>query len=181
MCRQLFAVVAVTGVLGASFALSETRPAFEDFSAKRVKPPGAGSRAPRITVQIDPVEQARRLAPPEPVATAPDPVESADAVESATAESGKAASPKFAWFWEKLSPDLTGAGAGRLIDALDVLAGAEETVPAPRLQALQEIAVLRGVEILGATVGTRVSPALVLAVIAVESAGKVDAKSRAGA
>jgi|TARA_R100001039_G_scaffold37333_2_gene35642 soluble lytic murein transglycosylase-like protein len=54
-------------------------------------------------------------------------------------------------------------------------------VPAPRLQHLQDIARSNGVDILRATVGTNVSPALVLAVISVESAGRTDAVSRAGA
>ena len=54
-------------------------------------------------------------------------------------------------------------------------------VPAPRLQHLQDIARSNGIDILRATVGTKVSPALVLAVISVESAGRTDAVSRAGA
>ncbi|MDP5360355.1 MAG: lytic transglycosylase domain-containing protein, partial [Paracoccaceae bacterium] len=54
-------------------------------------------------------------------------------------------------------------------------------IAAPRLQALQDIASEHGLHILRETVGTRVSPALVLAVIAVESAGRTQAVSSAGA
>ena len=51
----------------------------------------------------------------------------------------------------------------------------------PRLQGLAEIAERHASDILAATVGTRVSPALVLAMISVESAGRGDAVSHAGA
>ena len=46
---------------------------------------------------------------------------------------------------------------------------------------MQDIAKGHGIDILRATLDTQVSPALVLAVITVESAGKVDAESGAGA
>jgi len=60
-------------------------------------------------------------------------------------------------------------------------APAGQRVPAPRLQLMQDIAEAHGTDILRASIGTRVSPALVLAVISVESAGRVDAESSAGA
>jgi len=46
---------------------------------------------------------------------------------------------------------------------------------------LQDIARSQGIPILRSTIGTSVSPALVLAVISVESAGQADAVSRSGA
>jgi soluble lytic murein transglycosylase-like protein len=49
------------------------------------------------------------------------------------------------------------------------------------MQHLQDIAAKHGAEILKATIGTEVSPALVLAVIGIESAGKSNAVSSAGA
>ena len=52
---------------------------------------------------------------------------------------------------------------------------------APRLQLLQQIAADRGRDILISSAGTEVSPALALAVIAVESGGAADAVSSAGA
>jgi soluble lytic murein transglycosylase-like protein len=54
-------------------------------------------------------------------------------------------------------------------------------VPGPRLQSLQQVAADYGKEILIATVGTQVSPALVLAVMSAESAGRPDALSDKGA
>jgi soluble lytic murein transglycosylase-like protein len=54
-------------------------------------------------------------------------------------------------------------------------------VSAPRLQSVQEIARAEGGHILSQTIGTQISPALVLAVIAVESSGRTAAVSSAGA
>jgi soluble lytic murein transglycosylase-like protein len=62
-----------------------------------------------------------------------------------------------------------------------VIAGSAvgQIVP-PRLQHMQDMARIYGTDILRETVGTRVSPALVLAVMSVESAGRADAVSHAG-
>jgi soluble lytic murein transglycosylase-like protein len=49
------------------------------------------------------------------------------------------------------------------------------------LQALQDITLSHGTEIMIATIGTKVSPAFVLALISVESGGRVDVTSSAGA
>ena len=54
-------------------------------------------------------------------------------------------------------------------------------VGAPRMQLLQEMSQQYGKDILRATLDTKVSPALVLAVIGIESAGRTDAVSSAGA
>jgi hypothetical protein len=139
---------------------------FPEFSAKRIKPPSSGS-AKRITIQIDPADQIRP-----PKANPPD--------TPAKAAVASAPNSKYAWFWDTVSPDMTATGPGRLPAALQALSTSGQ-VSAPRLQALQDIARERGVPILRSTVGTRVSPALVLAVIAVESSGRADAVSRAGA
>ena len=142
---------------------------FPEFSAKRIGPPKAGAK--RITVQIDPAARAAAAAAAKPTPKAQ---------LSATGAIAPLAPGKFNWFWDKVSP-AAGQGGGRLAAAMAALSGAEAPVPAPRLQHLQEIARANGVDILRATVGTGVSPALVLAVIAVESAGRADAVSRAGA
>ncbi len=137
---------------------------FPEFSARRVKVPGSGS-AKRITVQIDPSEQKKPLPLP-PVLNDPKPP----------------AEPigKYTWFWDKVSPDMTNTGPGRLLQALNTLNTAGN-VNAPRLQAMQAIARAQGAPILRSTVGTSVSPALVLAMIAVESSGRTEAVSNAGA
>jgi soluble lytic murein transglycosylase-like protein len=88
----------------------------------------------------------------------------------------------YAWYWDHV-PTGIGDVAGRFDLALLALAMGPDgaAVRAPRLQHLQEVADQYGTEILKATIGTDVSPALVLAVIGIESAGVSDAVSHAGA
>jgi hypothetical protein len=166
-----------------------------DFTFRRVAVPESGS-VQRITVQIDP-DAPSAIRAPDP-ATDLDPPANDDATESviAAALGGPMAggmgplgpvtpgpSTSFDWFWQTISPALADSGPGRLQPALDLLADPPdgEGVSAPRLQALQDIALTHGTDILRHTVGTRVSPALVLAVISVESAGRSNAVSSAGA
>ncbi len=137
---------------------------FPQFQARRIAPPKAGT-ARRITVQIDP-----DAAPPPSVA-APAPTLSTRAEEPIG---------KYTWFWDRISPEMDRTGPGRLPEALRTLSGTGK-IAAPRLQALQQIAREQGAPILRATVGTRVSPALVLAMIAIESSGRPEAVSGAGA
>ena len=151
----------------------------EDFTFRRVKV-GDSQPGKRITVQIDPVEQARRLA-----ATAwKDPaLKSADIPTPEDPGSpGPAPKSSYAWYWDLVPPGLTQRD-GRFPAAMAALAqgpgGAQ--VAAPRMQSMQTIAETYGTEILMATVGTDVSPALVLAVMGIESAGRKDAVSHAGA
>lgn len=185
--------LAVTLCVGQA-AAAENERLQPDFTFRRigVAEPGSG---PRITVQIDP-DAPSAIRAPDP-ADDLDPPASDDATESviAAAMGGAAAgappgagagpgpSPTYDWFWGAISPALGDAGPGRLDPALAVLAAPPGggQVPAPRLQALQDIAKAHGTDILRHTVGTRVSPALVLAVISVESAGRPAAVSTAGA
>tara|TARA_R110002049_G_scaffold23781_6_gene84638 strand:+ start:21207 stop:22019 length:813 start_codon:yes stop_codon:yes gene_type:complete len=139
---------------------------FADFAAKRISPPKPGAK--RITIQIDPAAQAK---------PAPAPA----AVLTPSGAIAPLAPGQFDWFWDKVSPTAAKAGPGRLELAMATLAGGTSPVPAPRLQQMQDIARANGIDILRATIGTEVSPALVLAVITVESAGRVDAVSKAGA
>ncbi|MFZ7092965.1 lytic transglycosylase domain-containing protein [Primorskyibacter sp. 2E233] len=149
---------------------------FPQFSAKRVKPPKPGAK--RITVQIAP--RAEPAVPPRPVKPAVATVPSTVAVAPKAAAN---AAGNYDWFWKAVSPDLSASGPGRLDSALASLSAPPQGkgVSTPRLQALQEIAAAHGTDILRATIGTRVSPALALAVISVESAGRIDAESNAGA
>lgn len=166
------AAVVLMGMGGS--AMAEAPLPYPDFQAKRIKPPAPGATR-RITVQIQPGDGLK------PVAKPPEPEAEARMAALPLPLPGVTGSPgRYDWFWEKISPELAQSGPGRLQRALQVLSGAQ-TVPAPRLQALQEIARARGLDILRATVGTDVSPALVLAMIAVESGGQADAVSRAGA
>ncbi|WP_319824560.1 lytic transglycosylase domain-containing protein [Thalassovita sp.] len=154
--------------------MADSAKPFAEFTFKRVKPPAAGS-GKRINVQISPEEYRAQI-------PAPKPPEKKSELEQVVA----AAVPSplvFGWFWDAVSPDLTAAGPGRLEPALISLSNppAGEGVNAPQLQALMTIARARNADLLLNTVGTGVSPALVLAVIAVESGGRADAVSKAGA
>lgn len=134
-------------------------PPFPEFTFKRVAPPAAGTTR-RITVQIDPVAQ-----------TAPARVVLSDP----TTEPGSV----YPEFWASLPVPEPGMGTVRLEAGLNALDTTD--VRAPRLADLSGIANMYGSDILLATIGTEISPALVLAVISVESSGKADAVSRAGA
>ncbi|GGC07979.1 murein transglycosylase [Marivita lacus] len=150
--------------LGTGGALAEPPP-FPEFSAKRVKPPSSGAQK-RITVQIAPQEPRLPAAPP---AAAPQPRAPGDET--------------LAWFWSDISPSIDAQGPGRLEPALIRLSNppSGQGIAGPRLQDLQTIAERHGRDILLHTVGTRVSPALALAVISVESSGRIDAQSSVGA
>lgn len=163
--------LALLGILsGASAAQDEGPAPFPQFEAKRVKPPKSGTRK-RINVQIA------------PNAAAPNASTSA-AAPSAGGETAVAPArytARYDWFWQDIAPELAASGPGRLEPALTALQTAAAPVASPRLQALQDIAAERGVDLLTSTIGTNVSPALALAVIAVESGGRADAVSSAGA
>jgi len=143
-------------------------PPFKDFTFKRVNPPAANATR-RITVQIAPAGEAAAA-----------PAETAAASSQQTARVSPSRQDAYPWFWEALSTEASAAQASRLFDAMETIAGAR-AAPAPRLQTLQTIADAHGATLLGATVGTRVSPAFALAVISVESGGDARAVSRAGA
>jgi soluble lytic murein transglycosylase-like protein len=169
-------VLACTGI---TVAVAEAPPTQQNFTFKRVKVPGAGVTK-RITVQIDPAEQARALAALPKVDAHPVPSE-----ENPTAVSPDLPAPapsSYAWYWDTV-PTAIEATDGRFSLAMATLSQGPggKSVAAPRLQHMQEIAESYGTQILTATIGTKVSPALVLAVIGIESAGKTDALSSAGA
>lgn len=163
----------------AQAAFAEFDPVQPDFTFKRVPVPSAGVTS-RITVQIDP------NVPPIPdYLDGPPPRVSEEDVTIVGAEVpiDVPAPSGLEWFWANV-PAATGiSGAARFVRAMDQLNNGIEgrTVPTPRLQALQDIASAHGLDILKQTVGTSVSPALVLAVISVESAGRQTAVSSAGA
>ncbi len=174
MKRRFGAATILCGAILAHSALAEGVNPHGDFTFRRiaVPQPGAGRL---ITVQIAP-----RANPSVPPARAtPEPIDT-----STPAVAG--AVPRLLgsdWFWEEISPRLEDTAPGRLQQAITAIGHAPDGsgVEPPRLAALQEIAGNHGRDILRITVGTRISPALVLAVIAVESAGNSRAESRVGA
>lgn len=137
-------------------------PPFPEFTFKKVGVPPKDEGGKRITIQIEPQPDP----PPQAVAEA-----EPDDAPGAGDDVG---------FWAAISPDLAEAGPGRLETALLALDVAEG-LSAPRLEDMRRITQAYGREILRHTVGTRVSPALVAAIISVESSGRVTAVSSAGA
>ena len=161
------------------WAFAETAVKPQGFTFKRVSTsdivPGK-----RITVQIDPVEQAALLAAnpwDDPKPRHDDPAASMGPVQPLAPTGGG-----YDWFWTTV-PVARDASDGRFQLALAALDDGPEgaSVAAPRLQTMQNLAEAWGTEILKATIGTDVSPALVLAVIGIESAGNPQAVSSAGA
>ena len=153
MRRFVIRLVAMIAV--ASPVLAEAPKPFADFTFKRVGVPKSGA-GKRITVQID------------PTAPAPAAPENDESEPSAAHTAG---------ICMVLGRDLSCAGGckrGRLEAALSHLKEAPtgQAVQFPRLQALKDITAAHGADILAATIGTDVSPALALAVIVVESSGR---------
>lgn len=138
-------------------------PPFPEFTFKMGKPPKKGSK-PRITVQI------------EPGAAEPKTKTKNDSVAAAVPKTPTAA---YDWFWTSVPSEIGVNSTERLTKALAGLRNGN--VAGPRLQDLQGIASAQGGTILRETIGTDVSPALVLAVISVESGGRIAATSGKGA
>jgi soluble lytic murein transglycosylase-like protein len=154
-----------------------------EFTFKRVKPPSANATR-RINVQITSADRPDR--PAAPVA-APRPArpQAPDVAVAATGPSQprpQGRSNHQEWFWTAVSPDI-GVQNGRFLQAARLAARPPRGsgVSAPSLRHMQNIARSHGDMILRHSVGTRVSPALVLALISVESAGRTNALSHAGA
>lgn len=133
-----------------------------DFTFRRVRPPSADHSGPRITVQITDEAPGAPAVADTPAAVA----QPAGAV----------------WFWTQVPTARDAPPAARLHAALAQMRDpGAQAVPVPRLAQLQQVAQAHGREMLIASVGTRVSPALALAVISVESGGQPLAQSEAGA
>ena len=160
---------------------AELAPSADTHSFKRIKVPGPGVTK-RITVQIDPAEQARALAALPKVDPHPPTSPDQPAAQPDQKDLPAPAPSSYAWYWDTV-PTAIDATDGRFSLAMATLSQGPggKSVAAPRLQHMQEIAESYGKDILTATIGTNVSPALVLAVIGIESAGKPDALSTAGA
>ncbi len=184
MRNRLIAILAGCLIVPAG-VLAEEPEAASGFTFKMVKPPTAGQK--RITVQIDPEEQARVLAA-YPKVTAREeptvlpPVTQPDPQAPALLPAPTPAQASYGWFWDKV-PTAIEAKDGRFPLAMATLSQGPggSAVSAPRMQTMQDIATQYGTTILTATIGTEVSPALVLAVIGVESGGQSQALSPAGA
>jgi hypothetical protein len=165
-------ILLLSGLLCAGApALAEShKPAFGgDFTFRKIAPPSSGE-GKRITVQIKPEDR------PKPVAQAPEP-------DAAGADGGGANTGQLDWFWNTVSPAMGTPVRGRFTQAVEHVAAAPagQAVSEPRLDTLQKIAAAHGSEILKQTLGKDISPAFVLALIAVESGGRPQAESNKGA
>ena len=132
-----------------------------DFTFKTIKPPKPGATK-RINIQIQP-------------GTAN------DTVKTVTVSSPPAQTSD--WFWNAVSADLSAAAPGRFPDALKKVAmlAPKDALDIPGFDRFHAASQKFGTEILLATLGRKVSPALVLAVIGVESGGDPNAVSKKGA
>jgi soluble lytic murein transglycosylase-like protein len=151
----------------------------QNFTFKRVVV-GVVTPGKRITVQIDPAEQARLLASlPKPLPKVAGNVPKNPSNAPLSADTSDAT---YAWYWELVDP-LRGKMAGRFDEAISALSQGPKgvQVKAPSLQSMQDLAQTYGTDILKATLGTQVSPALALAVMGIESGGRADAVSSKGA
>lgn len=149
-----------------------------DFTFRRVAPPKAGG-GKRITVQIDPDAEIYRITPGGAPRRPGDPRPEA-AVELPPGIIPAGPMP-FDWYWKEVSPSIGLDPAVRFDLALSAIRKNADKVGTPRLQTMQRIVETHGTDILTATIGTGVSPALVLAVITIESAGQIKVTSHAGA
>lgn len=149
-----------------------------DFSMRRVSPPETGAKR-LITVQIDPAADA---IDEEVAGSALDVLDNAiEGLEPLgpvlpTATSGGAPED---WLWHVLP---LGQGPERLAQAAALLESErQDAKSAATRHRIRQIGQKYGAAIMDATEQANVSPALVLAVIVVESAGRSDAVSYAGA
>lgn len=141
---------------------------------KRVKPPVPGTSR-LINIHVEPAAPVERV-----LDHVPDlPPEEVPASTGELPALGDTAT----WFWANMSAGMDGAGPGRLADAMTVLDSHRDISAPLRPNPVRvfEIGQDYGAEILKATAGTQVSPALVLAMMIVESNGNPTAKSTAGA
>ncbi|MFV0358671.1 lytic transglycosylase domain-containing protein [Tropicimonas sp.] len=187
--RNIAWVILMVGMAAAAADAEGTGAGERDFTFRRVKVAAPATGVRRILVQIDPAEQARLLAVNPAVPEKPEvPFSARPGAEATRAGNGPdtvggSVKSAYAWYWEVLSPDIAQSGSGRMEAAVAALSRGPggASVGSPRLAAMQAVADEYGAEILKATVGTGVSPALVLAVIGIESSGNRAAVSPAGA
>ncbi|WP_417241664.1 lytic transglycosylase domain-containing protein [Celeribacter sp.] len=148
-----------------------TAPAWGKVTPKRIGVP-VGGASKRITVQIRPADIARQQGLGTAVAANPVPVSTDPEVPADLQD----------WFWNAVPHDVTGAAPERFALALKALEAPQAVgLSRPSFQQVTDIANAYGSDLLVHSIGTNVSPALALAVMAVESAGKADAQSGAGA
>lgn len=140
-------------------------PPLPDFTFKRVTPPKPGATR-RITVQIVPQEVQPPAAPTPP---------------SQEADPLPAEPEEVAGFWRTLGTGRSENGPGRILEAMAWFDTADPAPASPPLVDLASIAEEYGRDMLAASIGKQVSPALALAVAWTESSGNASVESPKGA
>lgn len=150
----------------AAEAATQVPPPWPEVRSKRIGVPtqGAGNL---INVQIRPGPKTLKAPPAAKPAAAPADTAPRDLMD---------------WYWTAVPHDLAGAEAARFGAALAALdLDTKKMIPSPSFQHVTDLANRYGPSLLLNSIGTQVSPALALAVIAVESSGDEAALSGAGA
>lgn len=158
-----------------SYGFGQSDSGGSTFKRVKVKKRPIGSR---IDIQVSPEEfEAQRRAPGAKPAT------KAPAATDVAKTEPKAPPNLQPWFWDGVSPKLKDAGLDRLEIAVRHMQvkSKQSAKLQPNSARLRTVAEKFGKEILRASINTDVSPALILAVISVESGGRSDAISSAGA
>lgn len=178
MIKYLYAALAAA-FYAALPVHADTPAPIPEFQSKRVSVPKAGAGR-RIDIQIDPALAFIQPLPSQGRDGANEVVEEV----AAAAPTTEAPVGSHSWFWAEVAPEIDANGAQRSLDAVEALekvAGGARDVPAPRAQDLRLLIQTYGTEIMLKSLETKVSPALALAVMAVESSGRADVVSSAGA
>jgi len=167
--KKMICAVCVTVLAGGLFANA----ALAEVQFKRVKPPAAGTKK-RITIQVTapwppPLIKKKKETAPDVTTTAP--------------KAPRSGETEHAWFWDVISPALESADPERIETALAHVNASPTGTSAYGISRsrMEKTAATHGLSILKATLGKSISPAFVLALIEVESGGKVLAKSNKGA
>lgn len=142
-----------------------------DFSSKRVKP-GKPGKFPSL-VQIDPDEEPYQLTPARN--------RDGSLLDPSSSEQDASIDPPASdWFWSGISPALADSSPNRLTRALGQLTASDQDL-GPTWAQMSALVSDFGPIVSTQAIGSQVSPAFALAVMSVESAGRVDVTSSAGA
>ncbi len=180
MIRFITPVAAIAALCVAFVAVTPPEMAFAEIVFKKAKKKSGGGS--RINVQITPEEDyyknEHKKKLEKNAASTDDP-----SGEKVAVNKPIAAADLQDWFWTANSPSINQASSGRLETAMNSLSAnpGQAAKFSPNIAHMQKLAQAHGSSILLATLGKDVSPAFVLAVIGVESGGRAEAVSSAGA
>ena len=163
-------------ILAAKAVSAQAAETDTSFTFRRVTPPLSTAKR-RITVQID--LSANRATGEEARDARPAEIDTG-ALKPLDPVTGGTAGQEYDTFWAYLSPN---KGPSRLAEASKLLQSLNGAYRPPTVSeaGIQQIGLRFGSAVTEATRGRNVSPALILAIIMIESSGRSDAVSPAGA